>query len=81
MLEVAGLGVAMDNAVDSLKLVADYVGGKDGVINAIFGDAHITSPDPTIVNVGTDGIMHIHFPEPRDNRQQPAQPEAMVVAV
>src|SRR5437763_12333494 len=22
------------------------------VINAIFGDAHITSPDPTIVNVG-----------------------------
>lgn len=50
------------------------------VINAVFDQVSITSPDPTIVNVGTEGIMAIHFPEP-SLQSPPAQPEAMAVAV
>lgn len=38
MLEVAGLGVAMGNAVDSLKAIADFVtktNNEDGVKHVI----------------------------------------------
>ncbi|HEY2294486.1 MAG TPA: hypothetical protein VGM86_27625 [Thermoanaerobaculia bacterium] len=51
------------------------------VINATFGQDHITSPDPTIVNVGTEGGMTIHFPEPRSHQPPPPQPKVMAAAV
>jgi hypothetical protein len=51
------------------------------VINAIYDEASITSPDPTIVNVGTEGLMTFIFPKPRSHQPQPAQPDPMAVAV
>ena len=51
------------------------------VINAVYGNDSITSPDPTIVNVGTEGLMTFIFPKPRSHQPQPARPDPMAVAV